>query len=120
MAVLCAAVLLCAGQGIGRVSAQGFLAQGFLARRCFLVQRFFAQSLLARASLAARFAGLGFGLNVAGLGVKAISPSLKAVGPSLKAVGPSLKAVGLNKRSEERRVGKECVSTCRSRWSQYH
>src|SRR3546814_14734085 len=24
------------------------------------------------------------------------------------------------KRSEERRVGKECVSTCRSRWSLYH
>src|SRR3546814_16937063 len=24
------------------------------------------------------------------------------------------------KRSEERRVGKGCVSTCRSRWSQYH
>src|SRR3546814_4460751 len=24
------------------------------------------------------------------------------------------------KRSEERRVGKECVSTCRSRWSPYH
>src|SRR3546814_14232387 len=23
-------------------------------------------------------------------------------------------------RSEERRVGKECVSQCRSRWSQYH
>src|SRR3546814_13662637 len=23
-------------------------------------------------------------------------------------------------RSEERRVGKECVSTCRSRWSPYH
>src|SRR3546814_7726810 len=29
-------------------------------------------------------------------------------------------AVGGNERSEERRVGKECVSTCRSRWSQYH
>src|SRR3546814_13430540 len=31
---------------------------------------------------------------------------------------------GLNtpglERSEERRVGKECVSTCRSRWSRYH
>src|SRR3546814_12628875 len=27
---------------------------------------------------------------------------------------------GLKARSEERRVGKECVSTCRSRWSQYH
>src|SRR3546814_11813923 len=25
-----------------------------------------------------------------------------------------------NPRSEERRVGKECVSTCRSRWSPYH
>src|SRR3546814_15206197 len=27
---------------------------------------------------------------------------------------------GLKFRSEERRVGKECVSTCRSRWSPYH
>src|SRR3546814_2457229 len=27
---------------------------------------------------------------------------------------------GLFFRSEERRVGKECVSTCRSRWSPYH
>src|SRR3546814_15574897 len=26
----------------------------------------------------------------------------------------------LRPRSEERRVGKECVSTCRSRWSPYH
>src|SRR3546814_4090546 len=35
-----------------------------------------------------------------------------------------LEADGLVKRvtprSEERRVGKECVSTCRSRWSPYH
>src|SRR3546814_16494139 len=28
--------------------------------------------------------------------------------------------VASGKRSEERRVGKECVSTCRSRWSPYH
>src|SRR3546814_2402752 len=27
---------------------------------------------------------------------------------------------GVCSRSEERRVGKECVSTCRSRWSPYH
>src|SRR3546814_9399093 len=27
---------------------------------------------------------------------------------------------GRRPRSEERRVGKECVSTCRSRWSPYH
>ena len=31
--------------------------------------------------------------------------------------------IGLSKllgRSEERRVGKECLSQCRSRWSPYH
>src|SRR3546814_17612216 len=35
---------------------------------------------------------------------------------------PEEKARGItiNTRSEERRVGKECVSTCRSRWSPYH
>src|SRR3546814_11699624 len=32
--------------------------------------------------------------------------------PYIVAVNPS--------RSEERRVGKECVSTCRSRWSPYY
>src|SRR3546814_18333574 len=30
------------------------------------------------------------------------------------------KAIGRHFRSEERRVGKECVSTCRYRWSPYH
>src|SRR3546814_581256 len=29
-------------------------------------------------------------------------------------------AAAWTQRSEERRVGKECVSTCRSRWSPYH
>src|SRR3546814_15014765 len=29
-------------------------------------------------------------------------------------------STGFLTRSEERRVGKECVSTCRSRWSPYH
>src|SRR3546814_15922538 len=38
--------------------------------------------------------------------------------PDLKTrLGPLYDMVG---RSEERRVGKECVSTCRSRWSPYH
>src|SRR3546814_15200709 len=32
----------------------------------------------------------------------------------------TLRARRLSIRSEERRVGKECVSTCRSRWSPYH
>src|SRR3546814_20301676 len=31
-----------------------------------------------------------------------------------------LTMIDLDGRSEERRVGKECVSTCRSRWSPYH
>src|SRR3546814_14783288 len=30
------------------------------------------------------------------------------------------KRLGVAARSEERRVGKECVSTCRFRWSPYH
>src|SRR3546814_4975372 len=30
------------------------------------------------------------------------------------------KVIAVVVRSEERRVGKECVSTCRSRWSPYH
>src|SRR3546814_13151542 len=47
----------------------------------------------------------------------------------LPAIGPALltgfalafaRGVGEYGRSEERRVGKECVSTCRSRWSPYH
>src|SRR3546814_18899040 len=31
-----------------------------------------------------------------------------------------LRRINTGLRSEERRVGKECVSTCRSRWSPYH
>src|SRR3546814_19469771 len=36
--------------------------------------------------------------------------------------GSGGKVLGMKRtmRSEERRVGKECVSTCRSRWSPYH
>src|SRR3546814_19393284 len=42
------------------------------------------------------------------------SPLLKPV-PRSPAPGPRRRG-----RSEERRVGKECVSTCRYRWSPYH
>ena len=31
-----------------------------------------------------------------------------------------MRCIGVATRSEERRVGKECVTTCRSRWSPYH
>src|SRR3546814_15081885 len=33
---------------------------------------------------------------------------------------PGVRLIGTAARSEERRVGKECVSTCRSRWSPDH
>src|SRR3546814_17947458 len=38
--------------------------------------------------------------------------------PNCRRRGPPAARAGT--RSEERRVGKECVSTCRSRWSPYH
>src|SRR3546814_8034127 len=41
--------------------------------------------------------------------------------PAVKYLGPEVYGGKRRvKRSEERRVGKECVSTCRSRWSPYH
>src|SRR3546814_13230853 len=42
--------------------------------------------------------------------------------PSTQSVLEALKRgdIDIYPRSEERRVGKECVSTCRSRWSPYH
>src|SRR3546814_12136763 len=57
--------------------------------------------------------------NIALIGLSRMSKPLldmdKASIRLLSANGPSMRP-----RSEERRVGKECVSTCRSRWSPYH
>src|SRR3546814_15274021 len=39
---------------------------------------------------------------------------------TVEALGNGSLDVAYLGRSEERRVGKECVSTCRSRWSPYH
>src|SRR3546814_16724392 len=47
----------------------------------------------------------------------------KGVNVEFFSLGVCLGQCGLTvlvNRSEERRVGKECVSTCRSRWSPYH
>src|SRR3546814_7383353 len=38
----------------------------------------------------------------------------------IELIDDHVRANGTVVRSEERRVGKECVSTCRSRWSPYH
>src|SRR3546814_17617215 len=40
--------------------------------------------------------------------------------PHPRTVSEPRRTVAAALRSEERRVGKECVSTCRSRWSPYH
>src|SRR3546814_2558513 len=40
--------------------------------------------------------------------------------PALAQLMQGVVVTARDARSEERRVGKECVSTCRSRWSPYH
>src|SRR3546814_12103500 len=40
--------------------------------------------------------------------------------PELRVDDLPLEILASGERSAERRVGKECVSTCRSRWSPYH
>src|SRR3546814_17131644 len=45
------------------------------------------------------------------------APHLSGGATSNQAKGSAQQA---GRRSEERRVGKECVSTCRSRWSPFH
>ena len=50
--------------------------------------------------------------------IKTTYLALKDILISSHTILPSL--VRVQNRSEERRVGKECVSTCRSRWSPYH
>src|SRR3546814_2453063 len=69
---------------------------------------------------------------VVGAGAKVLGPFTVGAGAKVgsnavvtKAVPAGATVVGIPgriivKRSEERRVGKECVSTCRSRWSPYH
>src|SRR3546814_13221163 len=47
-------------------------------------------------------------------------PALRMICPALMAQRRSRRLKVGCRRSEERRVGKECVSTCRSRWSPYH
>src|SRR3546814_464911 len=71
---------------------------------------------------------VAIGLNIAfvaieaGYGFAANSMALLAdAGHNLSDVlGLVIAWIAYGLRSEARRVGKECVSPCRSRWSQYH
>src|SRR3546814_19148955 len=57
-----------------------------------------------------------------GLGARYQSVALVTIGTTAGMLLANVPAVLLGDRirSEERRVGKACVSTCRSRWSPYH
>src|SRR3546814_20645338 len=84
----------------------------------------------------AQFVDLGTAFNVvrgAGRTAVAVSEGIVAYNPKganiRMTAGQGLEArdgdreapkVQAIDRSEERRVGKECVSTCRSRWATYH
>src|SRR3546814_6378847 len=67
-------------------------------------------------------------LRVLGVNVDRVTALTFAISSALGAVAGALFAMNVNSaqlgmgsaRSDERRVGKECVSTCRSRWSPYH
>ena len=52
--------------------------------------------------------------------VRALRINLRARQYHVLTAGTGREALAVAARSEERRVGKECVTTCRSRWSPYH
>src|SRR3546814_13070001 len=54
--------------------------------------------------------------QAARLGIESVA---LAVAPAGTAISAFARVVDPQPRSEERRGGKECVSTCRSRWSPY-
>src|SRR3546814_10951885 len=58
----------------------------------------------------------------AGVNVVSFTTDRTMAGGNVAVMGvlPSSQVNRVVERSEERRVGKECVSTCRSRWSPYH
>src|SRR3546814_14879580 len=56
-------------------------------------------------------------------GPAALTAAVASGQPAFRSLGDQLLTERLDNlapRSEERRVGKECVSTCRSRWSPHH
>src|SRR3546814_14740433 len=65
-------------------------------------------------AMAAIVTGTGFGFDQI-----AAHTQIAGNDPAGRAIKRAFGVVD-RKRSEERRVGKECVSTCRSRWSPYH
>src|SRR3546814_20317694 len=87
--------------------------------------------MVSRRALSERLAKWVFGLMFTGMNVAFLPMHLAGLQGMPRRVYTYLPGQGLElpnlistigafMRSEERRVGKECVSTCRSRWSPYH
>src|SRR3546814_17397523 len=71
----------------------------------------------------AKHFGASLGGRIVPFAVEVHAGIIGAQMPATRAVGIHVGddvETALGERSEERRVGKECVSTCRSRWSPYH
>src|SRR3546814_9780893 len=58
--------------------------------------------------------------GIGGEAVAAVGLHLDRAVADVDGLRKAIHAENQRGRSEERRVGKECVSTCRSRWSPYH
>src|SRR3546814_20639715 len=83
-----------------------------------VITPFYAEILSAFPTVATIFGALSFALYSYLDGIaKDLPPSQEGRDP--RKYDEAVDAIG-SLRSEERRVGKECVSTCRSRWSPYH
>src|SRR3546814_15274811 len=115
--------------GAGVLSLVGLDEVGIVGHACLLgfhgnfvdSWRYWAMTTMSRYRCAALL--LSGALLVAGCSEKAETLAEKKAAASVPGAPPggaadiAAKAATASKRSEERRVGKECVSTCRSRWS---
>src|SRR3546814_17414624 len=117
------------GQDIDRAAGEGAVID---VERRELDLRFANRVIGDRRRTARREAGVVEAIDVAladavdGEGVAAVVAAkardaiLTAAGVVAIEADARVEADDVADRSEERRVGKECVSTCRSRWSPYH
>src|SRR3546814_18084745 len=77
-------------------------------------------AIFSRGPRGAKRTGVFIGGRNAVLALDMLGAARKAMVPPFEISVFADPAGSFTTRSEERRVGKECVSTCRSRWPPYH